>query len=198
MAEPSIKELYTSGEDRPASGICSGLGKRVMLFLEASDDENDRKGGRVSRDTVKELTGDRYSSRFRDTYAKSKRQRVLAFPIGVTNELPRFDKEIDDALLRRLITIPFPHKFEDSERDKTIVDRLHQDRDLIFSMVVDELKRYVTEGLPPIPGVCTSTQNQLLSGYDLSVFITTQLVKTEGKTKEDRMTREEIQDYYLS
>ena len=198
MAEPSIKELYTSGEDRPASGICGGLGKRILLFSEASDDENDRKGGRVSRDTVKELTGDRYTSRFRYTHAPAKRQRVLAFPIGVTNELPRFDKEIDDALLRRLITIPFPHKFEDSEKDKTIVDRLHQDRNLIFSMVVDELKRYVTEGLPPIPWVCTSTQNQLLSGYDLSVFITNQLVKTEGKTKEDRMTREEIQDYYLS
>lgn len=198
MAEPSIKELYTSGEDRPASGICGGLGKRILLFSEASDDENDRKGGRVSRDTVKELTGDRYTSRFRYTHAPAKRQRVLAFPIGVTNELPRFDKEIDDALLRRLITIPFPHKFEDAEKDKTIVDRLHQDRNLIFSMVVDELKGYVTEGLPPTPDICIRTQSELLSGCDLSVFITTQLVKTEGKTKEDRMTRSEIQDLYIN
>lgn len=197
MAEPSIKELYVSGEDRPASGICGGLAKRILLFSEASDDENDRKGGRVSRDTVKELTGDRYTSRFRYTHAPAKRQRVLAFPIGVTNELPRFDKEIDDALLRRLITIPFPHKFEDSEKDKTIIDRLHQDRDLIFSMIIDELLKYLAEGLPPIPDICTSTRNELLSGYDLTVFISTQLVKTDGKSKEDRMSREEIQEYYL-
>ncbi|HJK78891.1 MAG TPA: hypothetical protein O0Y06_08015 [Methanocorpusculum sp.] len=197
MAEPSIKELYTSGEDRPASGICGGLGKRLLLFSEASDDENDRKGGRVSRDTVKELTGDRYTSRFRHMYAPAKRQRVLAFPIGVTNELPRFDKEIDDALLRRLITIPFPHKFEDSEKDKTIVDRLHQDRDLIFSMIIDELMKYLAEGLPPIPEVCTRIQSELLSGSDLAMFVTSQLVKTDGKTKEDRMSRSEIQDLYI-
>ncbi len=197
IAEPSIKELYVSGDDRPTSGIYRGLSKRIMLFSEASDDENDRKGGRISRDTVKELTGDGYTSRFRNIYAPSERQRIVAKPIGVTNELPRFDKDPDEALLRRSITIPFCHKFEESEKNKDIKGELLQEKDLIFSLCIDELRKYITEGLPPIPPICTRTQEELMAGYEMTQFISSQLVKTEGKTEEDRMTHGEIQDCYI-
>ncbi|WP_319378125.1 hypothetical protein [uncultured Methanocorpusculum sp.] len=116
MSEASVRELYSGAEDRPASGIARSLRKRAMLIAEASDEES--RGGRISADTVKALTGDAVTSRFRDIYEKSRPQRVVCTPVGVTNELPRFDKVLDFALLRRIFTIPFPHLFAGDERGR--------------------------------------------------------------------------------
>lgn len=197
LAEAPIKELYVSGEDRPASGITNGLSKRVLLFSEASDDENERKGGRVSRDTVKALAGDAQTARFRETYGKSVERDIICTPIGVTNELPRFDKELDYALLRRLVTIPFLHVFKGLERAKNKTAELLEERDSIFSLMIDELRAYLKEGLLEIPEECKATQTELLSGYEYNQFVITQYQKTDGKKVEDRTSREAIQNHYL-
>jgi len=197
LAEAPIKELYVSGEDRPASGITNGLSKRVLLFSEASDDENERKGGRVSRDTVKALAGDAQTARFRETYGKSVERDIICTPIGVTNELPRFDKELDYALLRRLVTIPFLHVFKGLERAKNKTAELLEERDSIFSLMIDELRAYLKEGLLEIPEECKATQTELLSGYEYNQFVTTWYQKTDGKKVEERTSREVIQNHYL-
>ncbi len=169
MSEASVRELYAGFEDRPASGIFRSLSKRAMLISEASDEES--RGGRISADTVKALTGDAMTGRFRDMYEKSRPQKIVCTPVGVTNELPRFDKVLDFALLRRLKTIPFPHMFAGDERVRDIRESLLEEGDAIFSMVVDELIAYINEGLLPVPAFCAAAQNELLAGFEVSAFI---------------------------
>ena len=190
MSEASVRELYAGGEDRPASGISRSLGKRALLVSEATDDES--KGGRISVDTVKALTGDAVTSRFRDMYEKSRQQRIVCMPVGVTNELPRFDKVLDYALLRRLFTIPFPHTFTGEGRVKDIRDALIAQKDAIFSMLVDELMAYVREGLLPMPAFCRSTQNELLAGFEVSAFIDECVVSGDG-----RVSRRDLEERYI-
>lgn len=197
LAEASIKEIYVSGEDRPTSGIYNALPKRILLFSEASDDENNRNGGRISQDTIKSLTGDAFTSRFRDIYAKSKKQAIICTPIGVTNELPRFDKDPDEALLRRLLTIPFLHKFEGEDKNLKFKDILLQEKDAIFSIMVDELREYLKQGLQPQPNYCKATQNELLAGFEHTTFITTNLERTNGETVHQRLKRSEIELQYI-
>ena len=194
MSEASVREIFTSGDDRPASGIYRSLNKRSLLFAEASDDESTFSGGRFSVDAVKALTGDAVTSRFRDTYAKSVMQKVVCTPVGVTNELPRFDKEMTFALLRRLRTIPFVHTFTEEERVKDIRDVLLAEKDAIFSMIADELLAYLKEGLLPVPEFCRSTQNELLAGFEVSAFIEECLEKSES----GRMSRQEVEERFIA
>ncbi|NCB02101.1 MAG: hypothetical protein EOM67_08045 [Spirochaetia bacterium] len=197
LTEASIKEIYVSGEDRPTSGIYNALPKRVLLFSEASDDENTHNGGRISQDTIKALTGDAVTSRFREMYSKSKKQTIICTPIGVTNELPRFDKDPDEALLRRLLTIPFPHKFNEEDKNKNFKDDLLQEKDEIFSMIIDELRAYLKEGLRPLPEYCKTTQNELLAGFEYTSFITTYLERTNGEKPDQRLTRNQLEELYI-
>jgi len=192
MSEASVRELYAGSEDRPASGVARSLSKRVMLISEASDEES--RGGRISADTVKALTGDAVTSRFRDMYEKSRPQRVVCTPVGVTNELPRFDKTLDYALLRRIFTIPFPHLFAGDERARDIRECLLAERDAVFSMMVDELIAYTKEGLLPMPAFCRSTQNELLAGFEVSAFIEECVEKSET----GRVSRLELEEAYIS
>ena len=192
ISEASVRELYAGAEDRPASGICRSLRHRVMLIAEAGDEES--RGGRISADTVKALTGDAVTSRFRDMYAKSEPQKVVCTPVGVTNELPRFDKVMDYALLRRIFTIPFPHLFAGDERARDIRESLLAEKDAIFSMVVDELIAYTKEGLLPMPAFCASTQNELLAGFEVSAFIEACVAKSET----GRVSRRELEEAYIS
>ena len=191
MSEASVRELYAGSEDRPASGISRSLSKRVMLISEAGDEES--RGGRISADTVKALTGDAVTSRFRDMYEKSRPQRIVCTPVGVTNELPRFDKVLDFALLRRIETIPFPHMFAGDERVKDIGASLLVEKDAIFSMVADELIAYIREGLLPLPAFCTATQNELLAGFEVSAFIGECVERGEGK-----VSRLELEEAYIA
>ncbi len=203
LAEASIKEIYVSGEDRPTSGIYNALPKRILLFSEASDDENTRNGGRISQDTIKSLTGDAFTSRFRDIYSKSKKQAIICTPIGVTNELPRFDKDPDEALLRRLLTIPFLHKFNEEDKNKNFKDDLLQEKDEIFSMIIDQLREYIKdgkdgkEGLHPLPDYCKSTQSELLAGFEYTTFISNYLEKTNGESPDQRLTRNQLEELYI-
>lgn len=193
VSEASVKELYMNSEDRPASGISSGLSSRILLFSEASDDEDSKKGGRISRDTVKVLTGDAFTSRFRGMYAKSKQQAVVCTPIGVTNELPRFDKVPDSALLRRVVTVVFPRVFSSSEQVKNMRQILYSEADAIFSMVADELRAYCMFGLVAQPEFCRSEQNELLAGFEFSQFVKT-LEKTDGSV---RVSRRDLEDKFI-
>ncbi|MDO9522741.1 MAG: hypothetical protein Q7J08_03405 [Methanocorpusculum sp.] len=192
MSEASVRELYAGFEDRPASGIYRSLSKRAMLISEASDEES--RGGRISADTVKALTGDAVTSRFRDMYEKSRPQKIVCTPVGVTNELPRFDKVLDFALLRRIFTIPFPHLFAGDERVRDIRESLLAEGDAIFSMVVDELIAYINEGLLPVPAFCAATQNELLAGFEVSAFIEECVERSET----GKVSRLELEEAYIA
>jgi len=192
ISEASVRELYAGSEDRPASGISRSLGRRILVFSEACDEES--RGGRISADMVKALTGDAVTSRFRDMYEKSRPQRVVCTPVGVTNELPRFDKVLDYALLRRIETIPFPHLFAGEERVRDVLSALLAEKDAVFSMAVDELIAYINEGILPVPAFCASTQNELLAGFEVSAFVGECVEKSET----GRVSRLELEEAYIS
>ncbi len=159
---------------------------------EASDEES--RGGRISADTVKALTGDAMTSRFRDMYEKSRPQKIVCTPVGVTNELPRFDKVLDFSLLRRLKTIPFSHMFAGDERVRDIRESLLEEGDAIFSMVVDELIAYINEGLLPVPAFCAAAQNELLAGFEVSAFVEECVAKSET----GKVSRRELEEAYIA
>lgn len=201
IAEASIKELYATSEDKPASGISNGLAARGLLFSEASDSDDKTYGGKISRDSIKALTGEMQTARFRKMRCGGVRQKIFCKPFAVTNELPHFDKEVDQALLRRIVTIPFAHKFTKEERDPEMFNKLQEEKDLIFSLMVDECIGYrkggdkqgmKDPGLMPVPEFCKVTQADLLAGIQYSAFIDSMYEKTDGKRMEDRIMNEVI------
>lgn len=208
IAEASIKELYATSEDKPATGISEGLARRGLLFSEASDSDEKTYGGKISRDSIKALTGEIHTARFRKMRHGGVRQKVNCKPFAVTNEMPHFDKEVDEALLRRIITILFPHRFTKSERDSEIYHKLQQERDAIFSLMVDECIAYRNgetgregmkePGLMSVPEFCKITQADLLAGVQYSAFIDSMYEKTDGKRIEDRTFRKEINECFMN
>lgn len=201
IAEASIKELYSTSEDKPATGISEGLSKAGLMFSEASDSDDKTYGGRVSRDSIKALTGDKQTARFRRMRHGGVRQRVICKPFAVTNELPHFDKDIDSALLRRIVTLPFTHRFTKEERDTTILDKLLQEKDEIFTLIVNEAIAYRngssdegmdSPGLMPVPEFCKITQADLLAGVQYSAFVDAVYQKSNEKTPRELINQEYI------
>lgn len=183
--DASCRELFTSNEDRPRSGIAKALPKRVLLLTEASKSESGGKDvGIISSSTIKILTGEIRTSEFREMYKVPEEDvSINCFPLATTNALPRFDNT-DAALLRRIITIPFQHKFTEEERDLNITEKLGRETDRIFSMMVRELQKYLTDGLKPTPIHFTSTRVELLVGAQICAFLNQNFeAAAEGGTK---------------
>lgn len=168
----TCRELFTSNDDRPRSGIAKALQKRVLLLTEAGKSDIGRKDvGLFSSSTIKILTGETQTSEFREMRKDSEKDvTICCFPLATTNALPRFDNT-DAALLRRIVTIPFQHKFTEEERDLNITEKLGRETDRIFSMMIRELQKYLTEGLKPTPIHFTSTRVELLIGAQRAAFL---------------------------
>lgn len=195
VAEASCKELYTSREEKPASGISQGLGCRVMIFSEMGSEEDNTKCTRYNKDAVKTLTGETATSWFRDLYQKSKTKQVICKPIALTNSFPEFNS-VDEGLLRRIVTIPFLHKFSGENRDKSMEEKLRSEADEIFTLMIDELKKYCSEGFPKIPDYCQETKNQLLSGGIYSEFAQSEFCLSTDKGEVNKIKGTALQDRF--
>jgi len=190
----SCRELFTSNDDRPRSGIAKALQKRVLLLTEAGKSESGRKDvGIFSSSTIKILTGETQTSEFREMYKVPEEDvSISCIPLATTNALPRFDNT-DAALLRRIVTIPFQHKFVEDERDLNITEKLGRETDRIFSMMVRELQKYLRDGLKPTPIHFTSTRVELLVGAQICAFLNMNYTAdSEGGTKST-----ELQSIYI-
>jgi len=185
-ANPTLSQLYSVDTDKPTPSVAKAITKRVGIFSEADGDAP------ISSSAFKELTGETSTERFRMMHENNVRRDINCLPIGTTNDMPKFDKAIDAAIQRRVITIPFKHYFADDK--KNIIDDILTERDAIFSMFVDELKLYLAEGMPVVPDCARSTQKQLLVGDDMYEFFTTVVVPSEV----DTITRAELKMYYMS
>ena len=84
--------------------------------------------------------------------------------------------------------------FAGDERVKDIRESLLEERDAIFSMVVDELIAYIKEGLLPVPAFCASTQNELLAGFEVSAFIEECVAKSDT----GKVSRRELEEAYIA
>jgi len=114
ISEAPSREIYATKEDKPTTGITRGLSQRILLFSELSDDESNAiTASKVSTELIKNLTGDKKTAGFRAIYEGSSVRDIVCTPVALTNNLPHFDKELDDALLRRLITVPHQHIFKE-------------------------------------------------------------------------------------
>lgn len=189
-ANPTLAQLYAADSDRPAPSIAAALPKRLAVFSEADGDAP------VSVSAFKELTGEMSTERFRRMHQDNVRTPIYCLPMGTTNDIPQFDRLVDQALLNRLITIPFRHVFSDETRDVSL--ELAAERDEIFSLMVDELRKYLSEGLLPVHTCARATQMELLVGDELYRYFTFALESTDGCRPGDRMTRAELKQHYLS
>lgn len=189
-ANPTLSQLYAADSDRPTPSIVTAIPKRMAVFSEADGDAF------VSSSAFKELTGEASTERFRKMHADNVRVPIYCLPIGATNDIPRFDKPVDQALLNRLITIPFRHIFPEESRD--ISQNLFVERDGIFSLMVDELKEYLKDGLLEVPDCARATQQELLVGEDMYRYFTTAVEPTSGRNAEERMTRAELKEHFIS
>ena len=190
----TCRELFTSNDDRPRSGIAKALQKRVLLLTEAGKSDTGRKdAGLFSSSTIKILTGETQTSEFREMYKDSEKDvPISCFPLATTNALPRFDNT-DAALLRRIVTIPFQHKFTDEERDLNITEKLGRETDKIFSMMIRELQKYLTDGLKPTPIHFKATRVELLVGAQRTAF----LKQTYEPSQNTGLKGTELQTAYL-
>lgn len=186
-ARAALAQLYASDTDRAAPSVADALPARLAIFSEADGEAP------VSTSAFKELTGEEFSSRWRKMHANNVRLPIYCLPIGTTNDIPQFDKAVDQALLNRVITVPFKHTFP--QETSGVAQRILTERDAIFSMMVDQLRAYITEGLPEIPQCARATQQELLAGEDMYQYFTRALLPGDGP--DDTMTRQELKDDYL-
>lgn len=189
FAEMSSMELLTTREEKPLAGLFDGVGKRVVYFAEISDSK-DSKGPKISRESVKNLSGDKVKN-LRTLYSKPVQKRILCLPIAATNDLPSFDKDLDKALLRRIITIPFMHEFVGSDKRLDMADVLASEADAIFSLMADELCAYAeaeeecpNSGLSELPEFCRGVQGKLLSGDACYEFVDSEFEVSDGSVSE--------------
>ncbi|MDE2524822.1 MAG: hypothetical protein O0X96_06825 [Methanocorpusculum sp.] len=188
-ANPTLTQLYTVESDRPAPSIAKALPKRLAIFSEADGDAP------ISTSAFKEITGEKSTERFRAMHTNNVRISIHCLPIATTNNLPTFDRPVDRALFTRLITIPFRHRFPGE--DRAIHELLSSERSKIFSLVVDELRKYLAVGLLSVPEYAMASQKELLAGSIYYDFFTDEIEPTNGKGPDERMLRSELKEYFL-
>ena len=188
-SNPPLTQLYSSDKDVPTPAIVDALPKTLAFFSEASGDTHST----ISVASFKEISGDAYSTKFRRMHQNNVKLPIMCLPIGVTNDLPSFDRPDDAAVLKRMVTIPFRHMFETENRN--VAGEILKEKDGIFSICVNELRKYLEYGLPEIPSCAKSTQLELLIGSTLYGFIRTNLIA--GRTPADKISRKELKDKYI-
>jgi len=104
---------------------------------------------------------------------------------------------VDDALLRRLVTIPHFHVFQEKDRDRGMVEKLLAEKDAIFSLLVDEMRNYREDGLIQIPDHWKEGQAQLLAGDAMFTYISESYTKTDGSTIDLRIAMRVIESKYI-
>lgn len=181
----ALAQLYSGNTDKPAPSVADALPSRLAIFSEADGDSP------LSTSAFKDLTGEKSSSRWRRMHANNTNIPILCLPIGTTNEMPHFDKEIGQAMLNRLVTVPFRHEFPSETRGVT--DKLLRDKDLIFSMMVDELRLYLKDGLQEVPQCARVTKQEILVGPAMYEYFTEAVIPAE----DERLTYKELKEDYL-
>lgn len=191
-SNPPLTQLYSSDRDIPTPAIVDALPKSLAFFSEASGDTNSA----ISVASFKEISGDAYTTKFRKMHQNNIKLPIMCLPIGITNDLPSFDRADDAAVLKRMVTIPFRHVF--TEENREVAHILVQERDAIFSMCVNELRKYLAEGLPDLHPCARATQQELLIGSALYTFIRTQLKPVENPTADAKwISRRDLKEKYI-
>lgn len=143
--------LMGNGKDRHPTEIADLYGKRLVVAHETAE------GAALNEAFVKQATGgDKLKARYMrgDFFEWLATHKILM----LTNHKPVV-KSQDEGIWRRLLVIPFLAKFGTHEeleaglathiRDLSVPERLAQDGEAIFSMLVDAAHEYCLNGLNP-------------------------------------------------
>ena len=192
-----LVELCVSPDDKPAPRIAKSISKTIMVFQEIGDGSNDdsvantitqKNAPVISLTKYKTLTGERDTDMFRGFRQDSEKKHVGCLPIACTNSMPKFSGKLDDATLVRTYIVPHPHRFtaeEQAERAYTIKEELDAEADKIFSLMVDECRKYLEAvndkkpGLLPMPEHWKTDQARLLAGDLYYAFVTANYIPAE-------------------
>lgn len=196
-AKAPIKEIFAGADDKKPS-LAKGISRRLLVFSEASTD-NIKGCKTISSSEVKRISGETKINDYRRMYVEGTDTKINCLPVGVTNDRPKFDNELNYSLRRRLILIYFPHKFTESETNKNIVQEIvNSEADQIFSYILEYTHNYLKNGLPELPEICLAAGKEFLAGEPYSSFVLSEFEKTTGTSDKDKLSLSAISKQYIN
>ena len=146
------KQFTTTG---PTPELARLAGVRLAVASEGNENE------RLASGLIKRVTGDQRLS------AAYKYENNFEFDIQFkllyqTNDIPRLN-ETDEALKRRLVTVPFNKVIPKDKRDDKLLDRLKSEAQGIISKIALYASKWHADGLPEcrsIEGYCNDIWNE--------------------------------------
>ncbi len=156
--------------DRLKHELAQLRGKRLVITNESSHDSA------IDDELVKQITGGSKVTA-RDLYQKYFTYEPHYTIWFITNPLPRAP-DLDRALLRRIKIIEFTESFEGRE-DRTLADRLLEEKEGILSWAVKGAAMWYKSGLAPTQSMKDSLQQYVKDEDPLFGFVETMLTQTE-------------------
>jgi putative DNA primase/helicase len=143
--------------DRHPTEIARLMGARLVIAQET------QKGRRWDEAKIKNLTGgDRLTARFmRGDFFDFKPSHKLLI---VGNHKPSL-RNVDEAIRRRILLIPFTIRIPEDERDLQLADKLRAEWPAILRWIVDGNQEWRREGLN-VPAAVRRATNEYLSDQD--------------------------------
>lgn len=142
--------IVTRGEQHPTD-VADLRGKRLAIAVETEE------GRRLAESKVKQLTGgDRLRARFmrRDFFEFEPTHKLLI----VGNHKPEL-RNVDEAMKRRLLLIPFEARIPPEKRDPYLAEKLKAERPGILRWMLDGCLAWQREGLRPPERVLAATHD---------------------------------------
>jgi putative DNA primase/helicase len=99
------------------------------------------------------------------------------------NNTPQLDN-VDEAMKRRFVMIPFLNQMPEDSRDNTLVDRLKAEADGILAWMVEGCRQWQREGLKVPPSIKAATAEYFSDQDVISQFIATRLDTTDRTRSE--------------
>lgn len=146
--------IVTSGDQHPTD-LADLRGKRLAVAMETEE------GRRLAESKIKMLTG---GDRIR---ARHMRQDFFEFDathkiVIVGNHRPAL-RNVNEAMRRRLLLIPFDAVIPPAERDPRLADKLAAERPAILGWIVAGCRAWLERGLDPPQAVLAATEEYLAS-----------------------------------
>ena len=144
-APPSLLTVRRKDDAGPRNDLAALAGSRYVAINEL------QAGSRLDEQIVKLLAGrEKIAARFLN-------KEYFEFQPTFTPWLRTNHKPIitgdDDGIWRRLVVLPFRHKFEEHEKDPKLEEKLWAERDGILSWMISGAKMYLQNGLKLSPRI---------------------------------------------
>jgi putative DNA primase/helicase len=153
--------LVTHGDQHPTD-LADLRGKRLAIADETEE------GRRLAESKVKKLTG---GDRVR---ARHMRQDFFEFApthkiVMVGNHRPAL-RNVDEAMRRRVLLVPFDAVIPPDERDPQLSEKLAQEYPAILGWMLAGTRMWLERGLDPPPRVCAATEEYLASADAVALW----------------------------